>query len=56
MNGVVQFIRSAIITAIMLGALGTLVESTGFVGKEAVRAHQLGGISFKRLNHQLFQK
>lgn len=53
MNGVVQFIRSIFLLAIALGVAGTLVEATGFVGREAVKAHQHGGISFRWLNHQL---
>lgn len=53
MMGVVQFIRSLIFIAIALGAAGTLVEATGIVGREAAKAHQHGGMSFKWLNHQL---
>ena len=53
MLGVVQFIRSLIFVAIALGAAGTLVEATGIVGREAVRAHQHGGMSFRWLNYQL---
>ncbi|MFZ4403729.1 MAG: hypothetical protein ACOYOK_06465 [Pseudobdellovibrionaceae bacterium] len=53
MFGVVQFIRSIFILAIALGAAGTLVEATGCVGREAVKAHQHGGMSFKWLNQQL---
>ncbi len=53
MLGVVQFIRSLIFVAIALGAAGTLVEATGIVGREAVKAHQHGGISFRWLNQQL---
>jgi hypothetical protein len=53
MTGVVQFIRSLIYVAIMLGAAGTLVEATGIVGREAAKAHQHGGISFRWLNQQL---
>lgn len=53
MNGVVQFIRSLIFVAFMLGAAGTLVEATGIVGREAVKAHQHGGMSFRWLNQQL---
>lgn len=53
MNGIVQFIRSLLYVAIMLGAAGTLVEATGIVGREAAKAHQHGGISFKWLNQQL---
>jgi len=52
MNGVVQFIRSLVIVAFMLGAAGTLVEATGIVGREAAKAHQHGGVSFRWLNHQ----
>ena len=53
MNGVVQFIRSLLYVAIMLGAAGTLVEATGIVGREAAKAHQHGGMSFRWLNHEL---
>lgn len=37
MNGVVQFIRSLIFLAFVLGAAGTLVEATGIVGREAAK-------------------
>lgn len=53
MMGVVQFIRSLLYVAIILGAAGTLVEATGVVGREAAIAHQRGGVSFKWLNQQL---
>lgn len=53
MMGVVQFIRSLILVAVMLGAAGTLVEATGCVGREAANAHQHGGVSFRWLNRQL---
>ena len=53
MLGVVQFIRSLIYVAVLLGAAGTLVEATGIVGREAVKAHQHGGMSFVWLNQQL---
>lgn len=53
MNGVVQFIRSLFFVAIMMGAAGTLVEATGCVGREAAKAHQHGGMSFRWLNQQL---
>lgn len=53
MNGVVQFTRSLVFVAIMLGAAGTLVEATGCVGHEAAKAHQHGGVSFRWLNNQL---
>jgi hypothetical protein len=53
MNGVVQFIRSLLYVGIMLGAAGTLAEATGIVGREAVKAHQHGGMSFRSLNYQL---
>ncbi len=53
MNGVVQFIRSLVLVAIILGAGGTLVEATGIVGREAAKAHQRGGMSFRWLNQQL---
>lgn len=56
MLGVVQFIRSLIFLALLLGAAGTLVETTGFIGIEAVKAHQHGGISLKKLNQQLIGK
>ena len=53
MIGVINFIRSLIFVAIALGAAGTLVEATGIVGREAAKAHQHGGMSFKWLNQQL---
>lgn len=53
MNGVIQFIRSLVLVAFMLGAAGTLVEATGCLGREAAKAHRHGGMSFKWLNHQL---
>ena len=53
MYGVVQFMRSLVMVALLLGAAGTLVEATGIVGREAARAHQRGGIKFKWLNQQL---
>ena len=53
MNGVVQFIRSLLYVALILGAAGTLVEATGCVGRQAAKAHQHGGMSFKWLNQQL---
>lgn len=53
MFGVVNFIRSLVFVALALGAAGTLVEATGFVGREAAKAHQHGGLSFKWLNQQL---
>ena len=53
MNGVINFIRSLIFIAIALGAAGTLVESTGIIGREAAKANQHGGMSFKWLNQQL---
>lgn len=53
MYGVVQFMRSLVMAALLLGAAGTLVEATGIVGYEAAKAHQRGGIKFKWLNQQL---
>lgn len=53
MMGVVQFIRSLVLVAVMLGVAGTLVEATGCVGREAAKAHQHGGVSFRWLNRQL---
>lgn len=53
MNGIVQFIRSLLYIAIILGAAGTLVETTGLIGREAAKAHQHGGVSFLWLNQQL---
>ncbi len=53
MGGVFQFIRSLLLVAVLLGAAGTLVEATGLVGREAAKAHQHGGMSFRWLNHQL---
>lgn len=56
MNGIVQFIRSLALVALMMGAAGTLVEATGCVGREAAKAHQHGGMSFRWLNQQLVGK
>ena len=53
MIGVIQFIRSLVFVALALGAAGTLVEATGIVGREAAKAHQHGGVSFRWLNQQL---
>ncbi len=53
MSGVVQFIRSIILLAFILGAAGTLVEATDFIGNAAVKSHQHDGLSFKWLNQQL---
>ncbi len=53
MSGVVSFMRSVVFLAVCLAAAGTLAEATGCVGREAVKAHQQGGISFKWLNNQL---
>ena len=53
MNGVVQFLRSLVMVALLLSASGTLVEATGIVGREAAKAQQRGGIKFKWLNQQL---
>lgn len=53
MGGVIQFIRSVLLLAIALGIAGVLVEATGCVGNEAIKAHQRGGISLKWLNQQL---
>lgn len=53
MTGVVQFFRSIFLLAIALGMAGTLVEVAGIVGREAAKAHQHGGLSFKWLNQQL---
>lgn len=52
MNGVVQFIRSLVFIAIMLGAAGTLFEATSIIGSEAAKAHKRGGVSFKWLNQR----
>lgn len=53
---VVQFIRSLVFVALMLGAAGTLVEANGCVGREAALAHKHGGMSFRWLNRQLVGK
>ncbi len=53
MIGVVNFIRSIVFVALMLGAVGSLVEATGCMGREAVKVHQHGGLSFKWLNQKL---
>lgn len=56
MFGVVQFIKSVIMFAIALGLAGTLVEASGCVGREAVKAHQHGGVSFRWINQMLLNK
>lgn len=56
MGGIVSFIKSVILLAFIIGASGNLVECTGLVGREAARAHQHGGISFRWLNDQLLKK
>lgn len=56
MLGVVQFVRSVVVVALAFGAMGTLVEATGCVRHEAVKAHQHGGISFRWLNKQLVER
>lgn len=53
MMGVINFMRSLLYVAILLGAAGTLVEATGCIGREAAITHKHGGISFKWLNNQL---
>jgi hypothetical protein len=55
MVGVIQFIRSVIFFAVGLALAGTLLEATGWVGREAVHSHQKGGVSFRWLNNQLFK-
>lgn len=55
MMGLVQFMRGLILLAVFLGAAGTLVEATGLVGREAAKAHQQGGMSFRWLNQQLLE-
>ncbi len=45
MGGVVQFIRSLVFVAFVLGSAGTLVEATGCVGRDAVK----GPISMEAL-------
>ncbi len=52
MNGVIQFIKSVLVLAFLFGAAGTLVEATGCVGQEAVKAHRHGGVSIRWLNQQ----
>lgn len=56
MGAVIRFVRTVIVYAIYFAMFGTLLEMTGLVGREAVKAHQHGGISFKWLNDQLNQK
>lgn len=53
MGGIVSFIKSVILLAFILGVSGNLVECTGLVGREAAKAHQHGGMSFRWLNDQL---
>ena len=53
MGGIVSFIKSVILLAFMLGVTGNLVECTGLAGREAAKAHQQGGMSFRWLNDRL---
>jgi hypothetical protein len=53
MAGIVSFIKSVILLAFIIGVSGNLVECTGLVGREAAKAHQRGGISFRWLNQKL---
>lgn len=53
MLGVVNFIRSLVFVALALGAAGSLIETTGCIGREAIKSHRQGGMSFRWLNHQL---
>lgn len=55
LSGVIQFIRSIILNAITIGVIDNLVETIGCVGRDAVKAHQRGGISIKWLNLQLME-
>lgn len=50
MQSIVNFIKTVITIAFVLGASGALIEATGFVGKEAIKAHLQGGVSLKWLN------
>ncbi|NUM60317.1 MAG: hypothetical protein HUU56_16935 [Bdellovibrionaceae bacterium] len=50
-----KLIKFIIWFSLVLGATGTLLEATGFLGKEAVKVHQKGGIKFRQLD-QLFRK
>ncbi len=53
MGGVIQFIRNLVLLAVILATAGTLIEATGLVGREAIKAHQHDGISFRWLNRKL---
>lgn len=53
MQFIVNFIKTIIAVAFILGTSGTLLEATGFMGKEAAKAHRQGGMSLKWLNQQL---
>ncbi len=53
MGGVISFVKSIIYLAIIIGVSGNLVECTGLLGREAAKAHQRGGMSFRWLNGQL---
>ena len=53
MGGIVTFIKSVILLAFVLGMSENLVECTGLAGREADKARQRGGLSFRWLNDQL---
>lgn len=46
MGAVVQFIRSLVFMAFVLGSAGTLVEATGCVGREDVKAIKMEALVF----------
>ncbi len=56
MSGPIKFIKAIIWIAIACLATGTLMEAKNSIGKEAVRAHKKGGVSFKELNNMLVNK
>ena len=53
MFGPIRFVFTIIWFAIGLSIVGTLKDCTASMGKEAVKVHQHGGISFKKWNDRL---
>lgn len=56
MIGPIRFVFTIIWFAIGLSMVGTLKDCTNAMGKEAVKAHQHGGISYRKWNRQLLGK
>ncbi|MBL7555945.1 MAG: hypothetical protein JNM24_09005 [Bdellovibrionaceae bacterium] len=50
MAGAIKLIKFIIWFSLALGATDTLFEATEYLGKEAVKAHQKGGVKFKHID------